>query len=244
MSIYSSRARPTASSFDLGETFRRLLDRLPLEQASLFSLIMIGALIAFEIFNYGTTEFALGDLLGDLRFSGIRWSTILALAFCSMDFAGIARLFTPVNDQMESTSVWYLLGAWFLAATMNALLTWWAISLALLGHQGLGNEVIGREALLGSVPIFVAVLIWLIRILIIGTFTMSGDRLLALLRPQANLGYHKQRAAQATSRQHTGETPTVDRQKPAHPTSRSNPIPRRQSNYPSGAVATKSASRR
>jgi hypothetical protein len=230
MSIYSSRARSNASPFDLGETIRRLLDRLPLKQASLFSLIMIGAL--------------LGDLLGDLRFAGIRWSTILALAFCSMDFAGIARLFTPVNDPMESTSVWYLLGAWFLAATMNALLTWWAISLALLGHQGLGNEVIGREALLGSVPIFVAILIWLIRILIIGTFTMSGDRLLARLRPQANLGYHRQRAAQVASHQQADEKPSVDRQEPPQPSKRSNPIPRRQSSYPSRAMATKSASRR
>ncbi|GAF95342.1 unnamed protein product, partial [marine sediment metagenome] len=43
---------------------------------------IFGALVAFEIFNYGTTEFALGDLLGDLGFAGIRWSTILALAFC------------------------------------------------------------------------------------------------------------------------------------------------------------------
>ena len=244
MSIYSSRARPTASPFDLGGTFRRLLDRLPLEQASLFSLIMIGALLAFEIFNYGTTEFALGDLLGDLRFAGFRWSTILALAFCSMDFAGIARLFTPVDDQTESTSVWYLLGAWFLAATMNALLTWWAVALALLGHQGLGNEVIGREALLSSVPIFVAILIWLIRVLIIGTFTMSGNRLLALLRPQANLGYHKRRAAGANPRQSTEKPSSADRQMPVQPATRSNPIPRRQASYPSRAMATKSASRR
>jgi hypothetical protein len=245
MSIYSARARSTASPFDFGGAIRRLLDRLPLEQASLFSLIMIGALIAFEIFNYGTTEFAFGDLLGDLRFAGIRWSTILALAFCSMDFAGIARLLTPVSGQEESNSVWYLLGAWFLAATMNALLTWWAVSLALLDHQGLGNEVVGREALLGSVPVFVAVLIWLIRVLIIGTFTMSGNRLLALLRPRSNLCYDKQRTARAVTRQHTGEVPSDDgRQKPTQPTRRSNPIPRRQSSFPSRAMATKSASQR
>jgi hypothetical protein len=145
-------------------------------RTSLFGLIMIGALIAFEVFNYGTTEFALTDLLGGLRFAGLRWSTILALAFCSMDFAGIARLFSPDQGDSHSGELWYLLGAWLLAATMNAMLTWWAVSLALIGHAGLGNEILGREALLSSVPVFVALLVWLIRILMIGTFTLTGKR--------------------------------------------------------------------
>jgi hypothetical protein len=74
--------------------------------------------------------------------------------------------------------VWYLLGAWFLAATMNAMLTWWGVSLALLQHGGsLGNEILSREQLLSGVPVFVAVLVWLIRILMIGTFSMAGERL-------------------------------------------------------------------
>jgi hypothetical protein len=73
--------------------------------------------------------------------------------------------------------VWYLLGAWFLAATMNATLTWWGVSIALLNRQALGNEILGRDQLLTIVPVFVAVLVWLIRILIIGTFSMAGGRL-------------------------------------------------------------------
>jgi hypothetical protein len=60
-----------------------------------WGVIILGALLAFEMFNYSTTQFALNDVLGDLRFAGIRWATILALAFCGIDFAGIARLFTP-----------------------------------------------------------------------------------------------------------------------------------------------------
>jgi hypothetical protein len=148
----------------------------------MFGLMILGALIAFEAFNYSTTEFALTDLLGDLRFAGIRWSTILALAFCGMDFAGVARLFTPSKDSDHLIEVWYLLAAWFLAATMNAMLTWWAVSLALLGHRGLGNELLGRESLLSGVPIFVSVLVWLIRVLIIGTLSLNGDRLFASRR--------------------------------------------------------------
>jgi len=61
--------------------------------------------------------------------------------------------------------VWYLFGAWLLAATMNAMLTWWGVSLAILNHDSLGNAVIGRETMLRIAPIFVAVLVWLIRVL-------------------------------------------------------------------------------
>lgn len=155
----------------------KLLPRLRLQRGAAFGLIIIVALFAFEIFNYSTTEYALSDLLGELRFAGVLWSTILAIAFCGIDFAGIARLFTPEQGADEPNEVWYLFGAWLLAATMNAMLTWWGVSLALIGHQTLGNAVIEREQLLRIVPIFVAVMVWLIRVLIIGTFSVAGERL-------------------------------------------------------------------
>jgi hypothetical protein len=135
------------------------------------------ALLAFELFNYSTTDFALRDLLGDLSFMGIRWATILSIAFCGIDFAGIARLFTPEEGGNEPKEVWYLFGAWMLAAVMNAMLTWWGVSIALLQHQSLGNAVVAQETLLRAVPIFVAVLVWLTRVLIIGSFSIAGDRL-------------------------------------------------------------------
>lgn len=149
--------------------------RLP--RGLLFGVLIIGALLAFEVFNYSTTEFALNDLLGDLSFADIRWATILAIAFCGIDFAGIARLFTPEKGADEPTEVWYLFGAWLLAAAMNAMLTWWGVSIAILNHETLGNSVVARETLIKVVPIFVAVLVWMIRVLIIGTFSVAGDRL-------------------------------------------------------------------
>ena len=144
--------------------------------------ILASALIAFETFNYSTTEYALTDLLGNLRFAGIRWATILSIAFCGIDFAGIARLFTPQIGPMRGSpfhsETWYLFGAWLLAATMNAMLTWWGVSLAVAGNATFGTEVIERATLLRVVPIFVALLVWLIRVLIIGTFSASGEKLL------------------------------------------------------------------
>src|SRR5512145_2114568 len=108
---------------------------LRLRRGLIFVAIIFTALLAFEIFNYSTTEYALSDLLGDLRFAGIRWATILAIAFCGIDFAGIARLFTPEEGSNEPNEVWYLFGAWLLAATMNAMLTWWGVSIAMSTHQ-------------------------------------------------------------------------------------------------------------
>lgn len=143
-----------------------------------WGLIILGALLAFEIFNYSTTEFALKDVLGNLNFIGIRWSTILAIAFCGIDFAGIARLFTPEQGKDEPAEVWYLFGAWLLAATMNAMLTWWGVSVAIVENSNLaGSQVVNTATLTQVVPVFVAVMVWLIRVLIIGTFSVAGDRI-------------------------------------------------------------------
>jgi hypothetical protein len=160
-----------------GQNLNKLVHRFRMQRGLTFGAIIIAALFAFEIFNYSTTDFALSDLLGELNFLGVRWATILAIAFCGIDFAGIARLFTPEEGAEEPTEIWYLFGAWLLAATMNAMLTWWGVSIAILNHESLGNAVVARETLLRAVPIFVAVMVWLIRVLIIGTFSIAGDRL-------------------------------------------------------------------
>jgi len=146
-------------------------------RGSVFGFMIFGALIAFEIFNYSTTQFALQDVLGDLTFLGIQWATILALAFCGIDFAGIARIFTPEQGRDEPAEVWYLFGAWLLAAAMNATLTWWGVSVAMENRQIAGTAIIESSTLMTAVPVFVAVMVWVIRILIIGTFSSMGDRL-------------------------------------------------------------------
>ena len=151
-------------------------ERVQVKRGVVFGFLIITALVAFEIFNYSTTDFALTDLLGELRFWGVRWATILAIAFCGIDFAGIARLFTPEGRVGEDRDSWYLFAAWLIAATMNAMLTWWGVSIAIANHETLGNAVIARQTLLKVVPIFVAVMIWLLRVLIIGLFTVAGER--------------------------------------------------------------------
>lgn len=151
---------------------------LKVSRWTVFGVLVIASLVAFEAFNFDTTAFAFATIMnGD--FLGISWSLILAIAFCGIDFAGIARIFTEETDiRKEPKEVWYLTAAWFVAATINALLTWWAISVHISGLSGVGNTVLSREQLLVRAPILIAVSVWLLRLLIIGTIGTAGDHLL------------------------------------------------------------------
>jgi hypothetical protein len=158
--------------------FRDLTRGRRFNRGAAWGLMIIGALLAFEIFNFSTTQFALLDVLGNLEFAGMRWASILAIAFCGMDFAGIARIFTPEQGADEPKEVYYLFGAWLLAAAFNAMLTWWGVAVAIVSHTSQsGGTVISNETLTKIVPIFVAAMILLIRVLIIGTFSIAGDRM-------------------------------------------------------------------
>jgi hypothetical protein len=173
------------STGNVGDGLKALLRNFrtgrAISRGAAWGLIIIGALLAFEIFNYSTTQFALRDVLGDLTFAGFRWATILAIAFCGIDFAGIARIFTPQQGRDEPAEVWYLFGAWLLAAGFNATLTWWGVSVAIVNHSSVAaGSVVSGQTLTKIVPIFVAVMVLLIRVLIIGAFSMAGDTLFSM----------------------------------------------------------------
>lgn len=142
----------------------------------IFAMIII-ALVAFEFFSFSSTDFALRDILGDMGVGFLRWSTILALAFCGLDFAGMARLLLPQskNERAEPGS-WFLLGAWVLAAAMNTALTWWGISVAIYNQPVDSVLIMDPMMYVTVIPVLVAVIIWCIRILIIGTLVFSFNR--------------------------------------------------------------------
>lgn len=174
-------------------TFPSLPRGRSLERGAAWGMMIIAALLAFEIFNFSSTDFALRDVLGDLRFMGVRWATILAIAFCGIDFAGVARLFTPEEGDDEPIEVWYLFGAWLLAAVMNAMLTWWGVSIAIANNGHVGTAVVSSTIMTKVVPIFVAVMVWLIRVLIIGTFSVAGERLFSQDTQKRKRSYTKTR---------------------------------------------------
>src|SRR5688572_14914067 len=155
-----------------------LVQNRQINRGAAWGMMIVGALLAFEVFNFSTTQYALHDMLGDLTFAGLRWSTVLAIAFCGIDFAGIARIFTPEQGRDEPAEVYYLFGAWLLAAGFNATLTWWGVSVAISQNGAVsGGGAVSAETMTTAVPIFVAAMVWLVRVLIIGTISLAGDRL-------------------------------------------------------------------
>jgi len=207
MNIATNRSKNFTSNFS----------NLRIRPGIIFGVIILTALFAFEIFNYSTTDYALRDLLGDLRFAGVQWATILSIAFCGIDFAGIARLFTPESDTTDLKDTWYLFGAWIIAAIMNAALTWWGVSMAISNHVVQSTAVIDANTLIKVVPIFVAIMVWVIRILIIGSLSAAGNRLFSdkSVRPRpAQTSNNQQRPLTSANRptDFTHRSPTPSNQ--------------------------------
>ncbi len=193
-----------------------------------WGMMIVGALLAFEVFNFSTTQYALHDVLGDLTFAGLRWATVLAIAFCGIDFAGIARIFTPEQGRDEPAEVYYLFGAWLLAAGFNATLTWWGVSAAIAENGAIhASAVMSAKTVATVVPIFVAAMVWLIRVLIIGTFSLAGDRLFttAEIRPA-------QQKPQYQSQQQTQRPYSAPQQRPSYQTQAQRPAINQPTNQP------------
>jgi len=215
----------------VGALWRSLTKGRSLNRGAAWGMMILGALLAFEVFNFSSTQFALTDMLGDLAFAGLRWATILAIAFCGIDFAGIARIFTPEQGRDEPKEVWYLFGAWLLAAGFNASLTWWGVSVAIVNHSSAAaGSVVSGGTLTKAVPVFVAVMVWLIRVLIIGTFSMAGDRLFSTAS-QGRTPYTAPRPMGQSNQQPTYRPSSNSVLRPASSIARPAPKPMTQSSF-------------
>ena len=194
----------------------KYMQRVSMKRGAIFGAILLTALLAFEIFNYSTTEFALRDFLGtQTALLGLRWSVVLAIAFCGIDFAGIARIFTPEQGRDEPGEVWYLFGAWILAASMNAILTWWGVSVAITNHTAAGTAIVGPQMLVKVVPVFVAIMVWMIRIMIIGTFSIAGERMFSVGEARSRATYSERQPQARPQYNMTRPAPNLPRPTPA-----------------------------
>ena len=191
-----------------------VLHKAALKRGLIFGGIILSALLAFEIFNFSSTSFALSDVLGDLSFGPFKWATILAFAFCGIDFAGIARIFTPEQGRNEPAEVWYLFGAWFLAAAFNASLTWWGVSVAIMKHTAEGGALLGQQTMIKVVPIFVAVMVLAIRVLLINTFSVAGDRIFSMAEDNQTQ-YRNKSSYRPTNNNNSYRTPSQGFVRPA-----------------------------
>lgn len=93
-------------------------------QIGFLSLAIAAA--AFEIFNFDTTKIALSDIINsDIPYSAM-WVLVISTAFCLIDIA--AATFVLSNPPLCSETE-FLFNAWFLAISLNAILTWHAVGL-------------------------------------------------------------------------------------------------------------------
>ena len=190
-----------------------VLHKVALKRGLLFGGIILFALLGFEAFNFSSTSFALHDILGELSFGPFKWSSMLALAFCGIDFAGIARIFTPEKGADEPAEVWYLFGAWFLAAAFNASLTWWGVSVAIMRTSTEGGILLGQTTMTKVVPILVAVMVLAIRVLLINTFSVAGERIFSMA--EDNQSQYQNRSTYRSNNNNSYRTPSQSYPRPA-----------------------------
>ena len=149
-----------------------------LNKTVLFFVVLLSALICFEVFNFDTTRYSLTYFFGNQSFIGMQWAVWLAVAACAADFVGMIRMFTDETAfKNEPMYVWIATGVWILAATINATFTWWATTLILV-EANVGNEVLSRGALVAVFPMLLALFVWLLRIGLVATLASLGDGLL------------------------------------------------------------------
>jgi hypothetical protein len=150
-------------------------------KTAVIGFILTIALLGFELFNFDTTRFALSHLMGGRQFLGLEWAGVLALAFGSLDFAGLVRVFTPEQElKQESSEIWWLTGAWLIGASLNAMMTWYAMALlvAPLGAE-IGATLFTHAQMLRYAPLFIALLVWLTRVSLISSVALALERLAA-----------------------------------------------------------------
>lgn len=135
------------------------------------------AWLGFEIANYMTTELAITDLLGvPASLWGLKWSDLIAISFSLVDFAGIAAVFTPEKGKNEPKEIVYLFIGWLIAASMNAVLTWWAVAMQ-IEATGVKHTFVDMNKVVVYGPIFIAVLVLIVRIALIGTIITTVDQI-------------------------------------------------------------------
>lgn len=134
-------------------------------------MILLVALLMLEYVNFEMNKVAF-----DLLFMG-QMSAPFALAFAGADFAGVARLFTPEVGREERKEIKWLFGLWICVAIFNAGLTWFAVVNTMVGKT-FGNDVITQEVYLVWAPVVVATVLLLVRVMLVGTLTAFGDRML------------------------------------------------------------------
>jgi len=148
-----------------------------LDRRNWFGLITVLGLLAFEIFNYATNQDAMAKIFGEAKFFTIPIYYLLAIAFSAIDLGGLSSTFTEEDWGHEPWWVYVATGGWLIASIVNALLTYLAIlvGMALAPISQLAVVMPKVAAVYDYLPAALTIVIWLIRVMLIGSIVASTN---------------------------------------------------------------------
>lgn len=100
-------------------------------RSALGFIVFLAALVALEVFNVGTSYAALKHFLHGAKVAGVSWATMLTVGFYIPDVGGMYALVTGVTRRR-----WWVFGTWAVAATINIVLSWYALRVGALAMGG------------------------------------------------------------------------------------------------------------
>jgi len=178
---------------------------LILDKRFWFKLITLTGLAAFEIFNFATNQSAMELIFGDTQFVMIYIYNLVAIAFSAIDLGGLSSTFTEEKWPNEPWWVYVSTIAWFLASIVSGLLTYMSVAVAMTVApvSQLAAVMPNLAAIYDFIPVAIAAVIWLIRVMLIGS-AVAGSGHVSAPRPKPS-----------TRPVHIGTQPTASQPKPA-----------------------------
>lgn len=148
--------------------------------AVLAIVVIVVAIICFELFNFGTNREVLDGLFGNVVFLTITAGAWLAAGAAFVDFGGLSRIFTSeVTMRQESLEIKAITIAWLFASVFNAWLTFvWVLNRLEAG--GANNLPARMQDDSFTIAVAIAAFVFLVRMVLIFGGATIGDKMLRL----------------------------------------------------------------
>jgi len=147
--------------------------------AVLAAVVIVAAIVCFELFNFGTNRDVLDGIFGNVVFLTLSAGTWLAAGACLVDFGGLSRIFTSeTNMRQESIEIKAVTLGWFFASIFNAWLTFVWVSYRLEGGAAALPRNLADDTF--AIAVAIAVFVFLVRLVLIFGGATVGDRVLRL----------------------------------------------------------------
>jgi hypothetical protein len=144
-------------------------------RGSFFIGMLFFSLLCFMLFNYMSTLQTLQHILGK------EWLVYaFAFALSVVDFAGLARIFTPETSAKDESKLVYILGAvWILACLFDVIMTAYWVSLRMVENpSSVEAQNLMGASMYKTIPWIIAFGELAMRVSLVLMVGMFGDQLL------------------------------------------------------------------